>query len=90
MSVPLKDFRLGITEAIDIALDAQAAAFGLDKSAVAREVLKEWARKKMHEHRVMARRLTANGLQPELFGEEAESDGIVQADAGVGRKEGRR
>lgn len=75
MSVPLKDFRLGITETIDIALDAQASAFGKDKAAIAREVLAEWARRKMHEHKVMARRLQANGLQPELFGDETEDDG---------------
>jgi hypothetical protein len=75
MSVPLKDFRLGITETIDIALDAQASAFGKDKAAIAREVLAEWARRKIHEHKVMARRLQANGLQPELFGDETEDDG---------------
>lgn len=79
MSIPLKDFRLGITESIDIALDSQASAFGKDKSAVAREVLAEWARRKMHEHRVMVRRLAANGMQPELFGDETEDDGVQRS-----------
>lgn len=32
MSTPLKDFRLGVTESIDRALAASAAAFGQDKS----------------------------------------------------------
>lgn len=86
MSAPLKDFRLGISESIDIALDAQAAAFGKDKAAIAREVLSEWARRKMHEHKVMAKRLAANGLQPELFGDGTEDDGIRAADGGGRRK----
>lgn len=86
MSVPLKDFRLGITESIDIMLDAQALAFGKDKAAVAREVLAEWAKRKAHEHKVIARRLAANGMQPELFGDETEDDGSRPADAGGRRK----
>jgi len=79
MSLPLKDFRLGITESIDIMLDAQALAFGKDKAAVARDVLSEWAKKKAHEHKVIARRLAANGMQPELFGEETEDDGVSRS-----------
>jgi hypothetical protein len=86
MSVPLKDFRLGITESIDIMLDAQALAFGKDKAAVAREVLAEWAKKKAHEHKVIARRLAANGMQPELFGDETEDDGTRPAEGGGRRK----
>lgn len=86
MSVPLKDFRLGITESIDIMLDAQALAFGKDKAAVARDVLAEWAKKKAHEHKVIARRLAANGMQPELFGDDAEDDGGNPASHGVRRK----
>lgn len=87
MSVPLKDFRLGITETIDIALDAQALAFGKDKAAIARDVLAEWAKRKVHEHRVMARRFAANGVQPELFGDETESAGVSTGDAGVSRSQ---
>jgi hypothetical protein len=76
VAIPLKDFRLGISETIDIMLDAQATAFGKDKAAIAREVLAEWARKKIHEHKVMAKRLAANGMQPELFGTDEEDDGV--------------
>lgn len=79
MSVPLKDFRLGITESIDIMLDAQALAFGKDKAAVARDVLAEWAKRKAHEHKVIARRLAANGMQPELFGDETADDGASRS-----------
>lgn len=81
MSLPLKDFRLGITESIDIWLDAVAT--GTDKAAVARGVLTEWAKRKAHEHRVAARRMTANGLQPEL-------DGLDMEDAGVSRSQPER
>lgn len=79
MSLPLKDFRLGITESIDIWLDAVATATGADKASVAREVLTEWAKRKHREHTVAMRRLHANGLQPEL-------DGLTPADDGVRRK----
>lgn len=75
MSLPLKDFRLGITESIDIWLDAEAVAFGTDKAAVAREVLAEWAKRKAHAFKVAHRRLNANGLQPELTGLDTEDDG---------------
>ena len=68
MSIPLKDFRLGITEGIDIWLS--------DKAAVAREVLQEWAKRKAHEHKVAMRRMQANGLQPELPGFETEEAGV--------------
>ena len=61
MSLPLKDFRLGITETIDIMLDAEAIAFGTDKAAIARDVLKEWAKKKAHAYKVMRSRFEANG-----------------------------
>lgn len=85
MAVPLKDFRVGITESIDLALRASAIAFGKDKTDVAREVLAEWARRKAHEHTVYARGLVANGLQTELPGFELEDDGLPAADAGSAR-----
>jgi hypothetical protein len=75
LAIPLKDFRMGITEQIDAALDAQAVAFGRDKAAVARDVLAEWARMKHREHTVYGRRLRANGMQMEFDGIEAEDDG---------------
>jgi hypothetical protein len=75
MATPLKDFRLGITEQIDAALDAQAAAFGKDKAAVARDVLGEWARLKHREHTLYGRRLASNGMQLDLAGIDLEDDG---------------
>lgn len=79
MAIPLKDFRLGITETIDIMLDARALAFGKDKAAIAREVLAEWAKKEAHAYKVMQRRFAANGMQPELFGDETEDDGVSRS-----------
>ena len=81
MSIPLKDFRLGITEAIDIWLDAEATAFGSDKAAVAREILAEWAKRKAHAHKVAARRLAANGAQPEFDWETAADAGAIRKGA---------
>lgn len=75
MSLPLKDFRTSIPEAVDLWLDIEQATTGRDKSAIAREILTQWAREKAHAHKVAARRLHANGLQPELFGDETEDDG---------------
>jgi len=75
MAIPLKDFRLGITEHIDIYLDAEARAFGKGKATIAREILQEWAKRKAHAHKVAARRLSANGLQPEFDWNDLEDDG---------------
>lgn len=79
MSVPLKDFRTSINELTDVMLEAEAAAFGKDKQAIGREVLHEWAKKKFHAHKVIARRLAANGIQPELFGDEPEDAGTPRS-----------
>lgn len=79
MSLPLKDFRLGITEAIDIWLESEAIAFGTDKAAVAREILQDWAKRKAHAFKVAQRRMAANGLQPELPGLEPEDDGVSRS-----------
>jgi hypothetical protein len=78
VSVPLKDFRCAITESIDIWLESVAQANGTDKQTVARDVLKAWARRKAHEHRVAGRLHAANGLQMDL-------DGIGTGDDGAGR-----
>jgi hypothetical protein len=83
MSLPLKDFRLGITEAIDIWLDAEAVAFSTDKAAIAREILQAWARRKAHAYKVATKRFAANGVQPEFDWQEPE-------DAGATSRGGRR
>ena len=75
MALPLKDFRLGIDEAIDMWLEIDATVLKKDKAAIAREVLRAWAREKAHAYRLATKRLQANGMQPELFGDETEDDG---------------
>jgi hypothetical protein len=81
VSTPLKDFRTSINELTDVMLEAEAAAFGKDKQAIGREVLHEWAKKKFHAHKVIARRLAANGIQPELFGDDPEDAGTSRNDS---------
>lgn len=75
MSLPLKDFRPGITESIHAALEAEATAFGTSMEGVARRVLQEWADRRAHAYKVYARRVIANGSQTELPGLELEDTG---------------
>jgi hypothetical protein len=75
MSNPLKDFRLGITDQVDAALESQATAFGKDKQTVAREVLAEWAERFHRAHTVYASRLMANGSLAASAGSEPEPPG---------------
>lgn len=76
MSLPLKDFRPGITESIHAALEAESIAFGKDMQTVAREILQDWADRKHHAYTVYARRVLANGMQTELPGLETGDDGV--------------
>lgn len=78
MAIPLKDFRLGISESIEAALKAEGAAFDKDMQVVAREVLQEWAARKHRAYTVYARRVIANGNQTELPGFETGNDGIAR------------
>jgi hypothetical protein len=75
VAIPLKDFRTGITESIDLWLDAVAASNHIDKAQVARDVLQEWADKKDYEHTIASRRKMANGTQTDLPGFELEDAG---------------
>lgn len=82
MSTPLKDFRLGISEAAHAALEAEAIAFDRPMEAIARDLIHEWATRKHRAYTVYARRVLANGMQSDLPGLEPE-------DAGSNRKRGR-
>lgn len=75
MSLPLKDLRTSIDESTDMWLEIDALAGSIDKAAVARAVLREWAKRKAHAHKIASKRLAAHGLQPELFGDDSEDDG---------------
>lgn len=75
MSLPLKDFRPGITESIHAALEAESIAFGKDMQTVAREILQNWADGRHRAYKIYARRVLANGLQVDLPGFEMEDAG---------------
>jgi len=62
MSAELRDFRGKITVEADVVLDAEARAFGRDKSDIAREILHNWALKKIMAANVLGRRLRGEGL----------------------------
>jgi len=79
MSIPLKDFRVPIPESVHMWLDAEATAFGTDMQVVARNILKEWAKRKAHAYKVATKRMTANGLQMELVGDDEEDDGSARS-----------
>jgi hypothetical protein len=79
MSIPLKDFRVPIPESVHVWLDAEATAFGTDMQTVARDILKEWAKRKAHAYKVATKRMSANGLQMELVGHDEEEDGAARS-----------
>jgi hypothetical protein len=74
MSIPLRDFSVGLTETIHAALEAESAAFGKTMQVIAREILEEWAQRKHVGYTVYARRVMANGMQTEIPGLETGSD----------------
>jgi hypothetical protein len=78
MAIPLKDFRLGISESIAAALEAEASAFDRTMESVARELLQQWADRKHRAYTVYARRVLANGMQGELPGLELEDGGSIR------------
>lgn len=75
MAIPLKDFRLGITDGIHAAIEADAVAFDKTMEVVAREILQDWADRKHRAYTVYAKRVLANGMQTELPGFEAGDSG---------------
>lgn len=78
MAIPLKDFRLGISDSIYAALEAEAVAFDKDMQSVAREILQDWADRKHLAYTVYAKRVLTNGMHTEL-------PGLETADAGASR-----
>jgi hypothetical protein len=84
MSLELKSFRLGITVETDVALSTVARAFGRDKAEIAREILHEWALKKLHEYTVAPGFASVEGI-------DLARGGSQKADAGTaGRQTAKR
>lgn len=61
MSVDLKDFRGKLTIEADAALEAVSRVTGRDKTEVAREILHEWALRKIREATVLDGLLRSEG-----------------------------
>ena len=78
MSVPLKDFRGSFPESTDMWLEIEAQTLGVDKQTVVRQIVREWEKKRVHAYKLATKRLQAHGMQPELFGDDAETDGSTR------------
>jgi hypothetical protein len=72
MSAELRDFRSKITPQTDMALDAMSRAFKRDKADIAREVLHQWALRKILEANVLSRLLRTEGVSSAAEGIDAE------------------
>jgi hypothetical protein len=79
VAIPLKDFRLTLSENCLAALEAEAGAFDRDMQSVAREILHLWAERKHRAYSMYAKRVLANGMQTELPGLETADEGRVRS-----------
>ena len=86
MSLPLKDLRTAVPESTDVWLEIEARATGVDKAAIVRDVLNEWAKGKAHAFKVAHRMLRANGAQTDWLGDDSVDDAIPAAVNGTSRK----
>jgi hypothetical protein len=77
-----RDFRVAITPETDVALRAMARAFDRDRQSVAREVLHEWAMRKLHEYRVGTGLAYSDGLFTASDGTPTARDGSPTASRG--------
>lgn len=62
MSAELKDYRGRITAEADCVLEAEAQSTGRDRQEIVREILHEWALKRIHGASVLERLLRREGL----------------------------
>lgn len=69
MSAPLKDFRMGITSDVDVALEGFSRGWGISRAEVALQVLSEWAVKVHTASRVVNNLAAANGVPSARAGE---------------------
>jgi hypothetical protein len=81
VSLPLKDFRAGITAEAHAVLKAYAEARGLEMQDVVRDLLSEWAAKQIHAASLLIRTLEREGLMADRRGTPAESSGVTQKPA---------
>ena len=62
MGVELKDFRCKITPEADCVLEAEARSTGRERQEIVREILHEWAERRIHGASMLDRLLRAEGL----------------------------
>lgn len=62
MSLELRDLRAKITIETELALDAYAAAHGIEKSEAVRDLLHLWAVKQVHAATLLQRAMKREGL----------------------------
>lgn len=79
MAAPPKEIRIYVPEWVHIFLSARADAFGQEIGALVKEQVLAYAKREAHAHRLTARRLRSTGMQPELFGDDPEEDGIPRS-----------
>lgn len=63
-------------------LEIEASVQRKDKASMSRDILWAWAKEKAHAYKLATKRMQANGLQPELFGDDCAD---LPADDGMGR-----
>lgn len=68
MGVELKDFRGRLTPEAWCALEAEARATGSDQQQLVRDILHDWAMRRIHAASVMAKLLQAEGVAGEAEG----------------------
>ena len=71
MSLPLHDFRGGITPETKAVLDARATAHGTTMQDVARDVLHEWALREIRAASLLTAAVKRDGLATERAGGDA-------------------
>lgn len=75
MSLELKDFRGRITDEADCVLEAESRVSGRDRQEIVREILHEWAMKRIHGGTVLHKLLRGQGMP----GLDAGADGHARA-----------
>lgn len=86
MGVELKDFRGKITPEADCVLEAEARSTGRDRQEIVREILNEWAMRRIHGASVLDQLLRAEGLagvSRGVRGSERDSRGQTREDEGM-------
>lgn len=64
----LRDMRIKVTAETAAVIDATAAAAGVDKSEIARDVLHKWAQEEIRRHKLLRKHLEREGLEAPLGG----------------------